>query len=78
MNRKKSKAKTACEVSGHRTTDHFADFRKMVEIGSGSQREISVIRESVFYPSFNDGEFAAIKPIEFDGFGISSTNLPKS
>ncbi|MEZ5673507.1 MAG: DNA damage-inducible protein D [Thiotrichaceae bacterium] len=38
-----SKAKTACEMSGHHTPDHFADVRKMVELGSGSQREISDI-----------------------------------
>lgn len=35
-----SKAKTACEVSGHGISDHFADVGKMVELGSGSQREI--------------------------------------
>ena len=35
-----SKAKTACDVSGHSIPDHFADVRKMVELGSGSQREI--------------------------------------
>lgn len=35
-----SKAKTACEVSGHAIGDHFADVGKMVELGSGSQREI--------------------------------------
>lgn len=38
-----SKAKTACEVSGHRTLDHFVDVNKMVEIGSGTQREIEDI-----------------------------------
>ncbi len=38
-----SKAKTACEVSGHNIADHFADVGKMVELGSGSQREISDI-----------------------------------
>ncbi len=38
-----SKAKTACEVSGHGISDHFPDVRKMVELGSGSQREISDI-----------------------------------
>lgn len=38
-----SKAKTACEVSGHAITDHFADVGKMVELGSGSQREIDDI-----------------------------------
>lgn len=35
-----SKAKTACEVSGHPVTDHFADVGKMVDLGSGSQREV--------------------------------------
>ena len=38
-----SKAKTACEVSGQRVTDHFVDVNKMVELGSGSQREIDDI-----------------------------------
>lgn len=38
-----SKAKTACEVSGHRTADHFVDVNKMVEIGSGTRREIDDI-----------------------------------
>ncbi|MGB4117121.1 MAG: DNA damage-inducible protein D [Polaromonas sp.] len=35
-----SKAKTACDVSGHAVTDHFADVGKMVDLGSGSQREV--------------------------------------
>jgi DNA-damage-inducible protein D len=38
-----SKAKTACEVSGHDIPDHFPDVRKMVDLGSGSQREIEDI-----------------------------------
>jgi len=38
-----SKAKTACELSGHSVSDHFADVGKMVELGSGSQREINDI-----------------------------------
>ncbi|WP_396438253.1 DNA damage-inducible protein D [Limnohabitans sp.] len=38
-----SKAKTACEVSGQRITDHFVDVNKMVDLGSGSQREINDI-----------------------------------
>jgi len=36
-----SKAKTACELSGHEVSDHFVDVNKMVELGSGSQREIA-------------------------------------
>jgi DNA-damage-inducible protein D len=35
-----SKAKIACEVSGHEVLDHFADVRKKVDIGSESVREI--------------------------------------
>lgn len=38
-----SKAKTACDISGHQVSDHFADVGKMVTLGSGSQREISDI-----------------------------------
>lgn len=38
-----SKAKTACEVSGHQVSDHFADVGKMVNLGSGSQRQIDDI-----------------------------------
>ncbi|MGA9070889.1 MAG: BRO family protein [Terracidiphilus sp.] len=35
-----SKAKIACEVSGHSVDDHFVDVNKMVDLGSGSQREV--------------------------------------
>jgi DNA-damage-inducible protein D len=35
-----SKAKTACEVAGHEIGHHFVDVNKMVELGSGSRREI--------------------------------------
>jgi DNA-damage-inducible protein D len=37
------KAKTACEVSGHTVENHFPDVRKMVGIGSGTQRKIDDI-----------------------------------
>lgn len=37
------KAKDACENSGIPASDHFADIRKMVSLGSGSQREIEDI-----------------------------------
>ncbi len=37
-----SKAKTACEVSSHDIADHFADVGKMVELGSGSQRDTAL------------------------------------
>lgn len=35
-----SRAKTACEVSGRLVSNHFVDVNKMVDLGSGSQREI--------------------------------------
>lgn len=38
-----SKAKTACEVSGHKVPDHFPDVGKMVDLGSGSRREVDDI-----------------------------------
>lgn len=34
------KAKTACESSGIAVSDHFAATGKMVDLGSGSKREI--------------------------------------
>lgn len=37
-----AKAMTACEVSGHPVTDHFVDVNKMVQLGSGSAREIII------------------------------------
>lgn len=38
-----SKAKTACEVSGHRTSDHFVDVNKMIQLAKGAEREIEDI-----------------------------------
>jgi len=35
-----NKAKTACEVSNHLIADHFVEVTKMVDLGSGSQREV--------------------------------------
>lgn len=34
------KAKEACEASNNKPSDHFADTRKMVELGSGAERGI--------------------------------------
>ncbi len=34
------KAKNACENAGESVIDHFADVRKMVSLGSGSEREV--------------------------------------
>jgi DNA-damage-inducible protein D len=38
-----TKAQTACTTSGHSIPDHFVDVNKMVDLGSGSQREIDDI-----------------------------------
>lgn len=37
------KAKTGCENAGEKIADHFAELGKMVDLGSGSQREIKDI-----------------------------------
>ena len=37
------KAKKSCEKAGEEIKDHFADFGKMVQIGSGAQKEINDI-----------------------------------
>jgi len=34
------KAKKACETAGAALPDHFADIRKMIEIGKGGQRQV--------------------------------------
>ncbi len=40
------KARQACEKSGRAVADHFADISKMVDIGSGAQREVADVRLS--------------------------------
>lgn len=40
------KAKLACRQSGNQVSDHFADVSKMVEIGSGAQREVEDVQLS--------------------------------
>lgn len=40
------KAKTACENSSHNVSDHFADVGKMVNTGSGAEREIEDVQLS--------------------------------
>ena len=34
------KAKISCEKSGYIPKDHFADVRKMIDLGKGAQRDI--------------------------------------
>jgi len=38
-----NKAKTSCEVAGQQIQNHFVDVNKMVDIGSGVQREVDEI-----------------------------------
>lgn len=40
------KARLACEKSGRAVSDHFANVSKMVDIGSGAQREVADLRLS--------------------------------
>lgn len=40
------KAKLACQKAGKHVADHFADVSKMVDIGSGAQREVEDVRLS--------------------------------
>ena len=40
------KARLACEKTGRAVVDHFADISKMVDIGSGAQREVADLRLS--------------------------------
>lgn len=35
-----SKARTACEVSGHKTSDHFADVGKTIQMPKGATKEV--------------------------------------
>ena len=35
-----SKARTACELSGHLASDHFVDVNKMITLPKGAQREV--------------------------------------
>ena len=41
-----TKAREACHRSGQHVDDHFAEVRKMVDIGSGAQREVEDVRLS--------------------------------
>lgn len=43
------KAREACAKSGHAVTDHFAEIRNMVGIGSGAQREVESPRSACHF-----------------------------
>jgi DNA-damage-inducible protein D len=61
------KAREACRNSGQRVGDHFADMRKMVDIGSGAQREVADVRLSRYacYLIVQNGDPA--KPVIANG-----------
>lgn len=40
LNSQITKAKTACEVSGHQVLDHFADVGKTIQMPKGAEKEI--------------------------------------
>ena len=35
-----SKAKTACEVSGHKASDHFVDVNKTIQMPKSAEKEV--------------------------------------
>lgn len=56
-----AKAKTACTNAGHKVEDHFADISKMVDLGSGSQREVddvALTRYACYLIAHNGDPFA--------------------
>lgn len=61
------KAREACNNSGQRVADHFADVRKMVDIGSGAQREVEDVRLSRYacYLTVQNGDPS--KPVIANG-----------
>jgi hypothetical protein len=48
------KAKGACNNAGEKISDHFVDLNKMVELGSGSHREIEHFRGELVPQNEND------------------------
>ena len=64
-----SKAKTACEVSGHSASDHFVDINKMVDLGSGSQREVPDLMLTRYACYFRHHVTKHACPLE-DGCGV--------
>jgi DNA-damage-inducible protein D len=44
-----NKAKEGCRNAQGKIEDHFPDFREMVDIGSGSEREIADFAFFVFF-----------------------------
>ncbi|MGH8050247.1 MAG: DNA damage-inducible protein D [Arenimonas sp.] len=61
------KAREACRNSGQKAEDHFADIRKMVEIGSGALREVEDIHLSRYacYLTVQNGDPS--KPVIANG-----------
>ena len=62
-----TKAREACHQSDQNVSDHFADMRKMVDIGSGAQREVEDVRLSRYacYLIVQNGDPA--KPVIANG-----------
>ena len=75
------KAKIACENAGSLVSDHFPDVRKMVNLGSGSEREIDDIlltRYACYLIAQNgDPRMESIYPF-LDVYTILLKNLKRS
>jgi len=72
------KAKIACEQAGQRVQDHFADVSKMVDLGSGSQRDIDDIaltRYACYLIAQNGDDFLPTITIKAKDFANEITNF---
>lgn len=50
-----SKAKTACELSGHKVSDHFADVGKTIQMPKGATKEVSDATEITIFNAREHG-----------------------
>lgn len=70
------KAKTACKNSSADVNDHFADVGKMVEIGSGAERQVDDIMLSRYRASFSLKEVPACQATLYLTSGLSHRREP--
>lgn len=65
-----SKAKSACEISGHSIKDHFVDVNKTIQMPKGAEKELSAV---IFEQTGDKQDFAIIRSKGDQAlFGIST------